>query len=100
MRRNRTRQWNVRWPAIRAWGRLPLPNIRSMGGEFGPQGRRHGGSRAPSVDRSSFGCAQTTEDGFSGHKMHIDLDSWEAGYAHGSRDVRPDARLGSTKCHI
>jgi hypothetical protein len=41
-------------PAIRAWGRLPLPNIGSMGGESGPQGRRHDGSRAPSVDPSFF----------------------------------------------
>jgi hypothetical protein len=41
--------------------------------------------RRPLILRSSFGCAQTTEDGFSGHKMHIDLDSWEAGYAHGQQ---------------
>jgi hypothetical protein len=35
-------------------GRLPLPNIGSMGGESGPQGRRHRGFRAPSVDPSFF----------------------------------------------
>jgi hypothetical protein len=54
MRGNRTRQWNVGSPAIRAWGRLPLSNIGLMGGESGPQGRRHDGSRAPSVDPSFF----------------------------------------------
>ena len=45
--------------------------------------------RRPLILRSSFGCAQTTEDGFSGHKMHIDLDSWEAGYAHGQQGRPP-----------
>jgi hypothetical protein len=32
--------------------------------------------------------------------MNIDLDSWEAGYAHGQQGVRLDARLIPTKCHI
>jgi len=43
----RARNWasaqNVGWPAIRAWGRLPLPNIGSVGGDSGPWGRRHRG---------------------------------------------------------
>src|SRR5947207_7639817 len=39
--------------------------IGPMGGESGPQGRRHRGSRAPSVDPSFFvSCAQRT--GFQG----------------------------------
>jgi hypothetical protein len=42
--------------------------------------------RRPLILRSSFGCAQLTE--VRGDKMHIDLDSCEAGYAHG-RQGRP-----------
>jgi len=62
-----------RWAANRAAGKAPwwIPE------------------RRPLILRSSFGCAQTTEDGFSGHKMHIDLDSWEAGYAHGQQGRPP-----------
>jgi len=90
MRGNRTRQWNVGSPAIRAWGRLPLPNIGSMGGESGPQGIAIADSeRRPLILRSSFSCAQPTEDRFQGHKMNIDLDSWEAGYTHGQQGGRP-----------
>jgi len=58
-----------------------------MGGESGPQGRRAiaDPERRPLILRSSFSCAQPTEDRFQGHKMNIDLDSWEAGYAHGQQ---------------
>jgi hypothetical protein len=53
-------------------------------------GRREGAiadpERRPLILRSSFGCAPLTE--VRGHTMHIDLDSWEAGYAHG-RQGRP-----------
>ena len=41
--RNRTIEWNVKGPAIRALGAIPLSNIGSMGGECGPLGRRHSG---------------------------------------------------------
>ncbi len=63
--RNRTSGWNVKWPAVRAWGLIPLPNIGLMGGESGPLGRRHSGRgravpvRCPSIVRSSLrlcGC--------------------------------------------
>jgi len=63
--RNGTSGWNVKWPAVRAWGLIPLPNIGLMGGESGPLGRRHSGRgravpvRCPSIVRSSLrlcGC--------------------------------------------
>jgi hypothetical protein len=56
-------------------------------------GRREGAiadsERRPLILRSSFSCAQPTEDRFQGHKMNIDLDSWEAGYTHGQQGGRP-----------
>jgi hypothetical protein len=56
-------------------------------------GRREGAiadsERRPLILRSSFSCAQPTEDRFQGHKMNIDLDSWEAGYMHGQQGGRP-----------
>ena len=56
-------------------------------------GRREGAiadsERRPLILRSSFSCAQPTEDRFQGHKMNIDLDSWEAGYAHGQQGRPP-----------
>jgi hypothetical protein len=56
-------------------------------------GRREGATvdpeRRPLILRSSFSCALPTENGFQGHKMNIDLDSWEAGYAHGQQGRPP-----------
>jgi hypothetical protein len=56
-------------------------------------GRREGAiadsERRPLILRSSFSCAQPTEDRFQGHKMNIDLDSWEAGYTHGQQGGQP-----------
>jgi hypothetical protein len=45
--------------------------------------------RRPLILRSLFSCAQPTRTGFQGHKMNIDLDSWEAGYAHGQQGRPP-----------
>ena len=61
-------------------------------------GRREGAiadpERRPLILRSSFSCAQPTEDRFQGHKMNIDLDSWEAGYAHGQQGRPPQCEVG------
>jgi len=45
---NRPTGWNVKGPAIRAWGQyhsrvIPLPSIGSTGGECGLLRRRHSG---------------------------------------------------------
>jgi hypothetical protein len=65
-------------------------------------GRREGAIADPErrslILRSSFGCAPLTE--VRGHTMHIDLDSWEAGYAHGRQGRLPDAPLIWTKYRI
>jgi hypothetical protein len=45
--------------------------------------------RAPSVDPSFFVSLRLTHGGFRGHTMNIDLDSWEAGYAHGQQGGLP-----------
>src|SRR5437016_4026902 len=41
--RNRTNGWNVKWPAIRAWGQYHSRVIGSTGGECGQLRRRHSG---------------------------------------------------------
>jgi hypothetical protein len=74
-------------------GDLPLPNIGSIDGAFGPWGRRHRGrgravpERRPLIFVLRF--AALNQRGFRGHKMNIDLDSWEAGYAHGQQGRPP-----------
>jgi hypothetical protein len=61
-------------------------------------GRREGAiahsERRPLIFRSSFSCAQPTEDRFQGHKMNIDLHSWEAGYTHGQQGRPPRCTIG------
>ena len=65
MRAEPIKRLDVKWPAVRAWGLIPLPNIGLMGGEYGSLGRRHSGRgravpvRCPSIVRSSLrlcGC--------------------------------------------
>ena len=54
-------------------------------------GRREGAiadpERRPLILRLAALNPQRT--GFQGHKMNIDLDSWEAGYAHGQQGDPP-----------
>src|SRR2546423_1101057 len=55
-----------------------------------PSRKRRVRSRAPSVDPSLFFVSlRLTHRGFRGHTMNIDLDSWEAGYAHGQQGRPP-----------
>jgi hypothetical protein len=67
-------------------------------------GRREGAmmdpERCPLIFRSSFGCAQPTEDGFSGAQNEHRSRQLGSRLCAVSRDVRRDARLSSTKCHI
>jgi hypothetical protein len=64
------------------------------------EGAIAGSERRPLILRSSFSCAQPTEDRFQGHKMNIDLDVGKQAIRTVSREVGLDARLISTKCHI
>jgi hypothetical protein len=67
-------------------------------------GRRKGAmvgpERRPLILRSSFSCAQPTEDGFSGAQCTSIQTVGKQAMRTVSRDVRPDARLSSTKCLI
>jgi len=69
MRGNRTRRWNVRWPVIRACGGYPS-RILDRWAAIGPQGRRHRGSRAPSVDPSFVVWLRSTHRGSGPHNAH------------------------------
>src|SRR5258708_967218 len=59
-------------------------------------GRREGAvaepERRPLILRLAALNPQRT--GFQGHKMNIDLDSWEAGYAHGQPGRPPRCAVG------